>query len=293
MGLARRAARKLVPVVLTLGSGPSGFPRKLSGRRPKLPRQPRRGRVARARSRNFDAGSWPVGLLETTFRATAEASATAMANPRRRTRALRYFGAGGWPVGLPETIFRATAKASATASLALASVVLALGGGPTGFPKQVSERRKAGGSWTPTAMTNPRRRTRALRYVGAGGWPVGLPETIFRAKLPRQPRQTRAVARARSVILALGAGPSGFPKQVSERRKAGGSWRPPRHMRPEAYVATRAAQIIKGEDQASGRNGRFINQKRTSGQIPSFGLRMADFILSRIRSLSAARPSNF
>ena len=62
-------------------------------------------------------------------------------------------------------------------------------------------------------------------------------------------------------------------------------------MRPEAYVAT-AAQIIKG-DQASGRNGRFINQKRTNGQIFSFGLRMADFILSRIRSLSAARPSNF
>ena len=195
-----------------------------------------------------------MGLLETTFRATAEASATAMANPRRRTRALRYFGAGGWPVGLPETIFRATAKASATASLVLASVVLALGVGPTGFPKQVSERCKAGGSWTLTAMANPRRRTRALRYFGAGGWPVGLPETIFRAKLPRQPWQTRAVARARSVILALGAGPSGFPKQVSERRNAGGSWRPPRHMRPEAYVATRAAQIIKGEDQASGRN---------------------------------------
>ena len=60
-------------------------------------------------------------------------------------------------------------------------------------------------------------------------------------------------------------------------------------MRPEAYVATRAAQIFKGEGQASGRNGRFINQKRTNGQISSFGLRMADFILSRIRSLSAAR----
>ena len=124
LGLARRAARKLVPVVLTLGSGPSGFPRKLSGRRPKLPRQPRR------------------------------------------------------------TTFRATAEASATASLALASVVSALGVGPTGFPKQVSERCKAGGSWTPTAMANPRRRTRALRYFGAGGWPVGLPETIFRARLP-------------------------------------------------------------------------------------------------------------
>ena len=58
-------------------------------------------------------------------------------------------------------------------------------------------------------------------------------------------------------------------------------------MRPEAYVATRAAQIIK--DQASGRNCRFINQKRTNCQISSF----ADFILSRIRSLSAAKPSNF
>ena len=225
LGLARRAARKLVPVVLTLGSGPSGFPRNLSGRRPKLPRQPRRGRVARARSRNFDAGSWPVGLLETTFRATAEASATAMANPRRRTRALRYFGAGGWPVGLPETIFRATAKAS--------------------------ERCKAGGSWTPTAMANPRRRTRALRYFGrasrnnfpgdgrsfrdshgkpapshyfgAGGWPVGLPETIFRATAKASATASLALA---SVVLALGVGPTGFPKQVSERRKAGGSWTP-------------------------------------------------------------------
>ena len=139
-----------------------------------------------------------------------------MANPRRRTRALRYFGAGGWPVGLPETIFRATAKASATASLALASVVLALGAGPTGFPKQVSERCKAGildadshgkpapsharaplfrrwglarrasrnnlpGEASATAVANPRRRSRTLRYFGAGGWPVGLPETSFRA----------------------------------------------------------------------------------------------------------------
>ena len=207
MGLARRAARKLVPVVLTLGSGPSGFPRNLSGRRPKLPRQPRRGRVARARSRNFDAGSWPVGLLETTFRATAEASATAMANPRRRTRALRYFGAGGWPVGLPETIFRATAKASATASLALASVVLALGVGPTGFPKQVSERCKAGGSWTPTAMANPRRRTRALRYFGAGGWPVGpvgLPETSFRATQSGGILEAAAAYAARSLCRNTG-----------------------------------------------------------------------------------------
>ena len=108
-------------------------------------------RVARARFRNFGAGSWYVGLLETIFRATAEASATAMANPRRRSRALRCSGAGGWPVGLPETIFRATAKASATASLAFASVVFALGGGRTGFPKQVSERRKRRDLGTPVA----------------------------------------------------------------------------------------------------------------------------------------------
>ena len=32
-------------------------------------------------------------------------------------------------------------------------------------------------------------------------------------------------------------------------------------MRPEAYVATRA-RIIKGEDQGSGRNGRFINKDK-------------------------------
>ena len=196
------------------------------------------------------------------------------------------------------------------------SVILALGAGPSGFPKQFSGRRlkrlrqrssrslplfwrwgvarrasqnkfpndAKRGSWAPTAMANPRRRTRALRYFGAGVWPVGLPETIFRAKLPRQPWQTRAVARARSVILALGSGPSGFPKQcsgrsfrdshgkpapslahaplfwrwgagptgcpkqISERCKAGGSWRSLLHMRPKAYVATRPAQIIKGED---------------------------------------------
>ena len=156
LGLARRAARKLVPVCRAsqenfLGDGQSFRD------------------VARARSRNFDAGSWPVGLLETTFRATAEASATAMANPRRRTRALRYFGAGGWPVGLPETIFRATAKASATASLALASVVLALGAGRTGFPKQVSERRKAEGRAV-AAMAVLSTRSRSLN--SGCGWPI-------------------------------------------------------------------------------------------------------------------------
>ena len=169
-----------------------------------------------------------------------------MANPRRRSRALRYSGAGGWPVGLPETIFRATAKASATASLALASVVLALGAGRTGFPKQVSERRKAEG-WTasgrngclsnqkqiskfglrmadfilsrirslsavkpshfyqglaelqfyqgrPAAVAVLSRRVARARFrnFGAGSWPVGLLETVFRAMAnPR--RRSRAL----------------------------------------------------------------------------------------------------
>ena len=43
----------------------------------------------------------------------------------------------------------------------------------------------------------------------------------------------------------------------------------------------------------NGRNGRFINRKRPNGQMSRYRLRMLDFILSRIRSLSAARPSHF
>ena len=180
-----------------LGSGPLGCPK--------------------ARSRRFDAGVGPVGLPEKTFSATVEASATAWEGRVARAR-FRNFGAGSWPV--------ATAEASAT------------------------------------AMANPRRRSRVLRYSGAGGWPVGLPETIFRAT-------AKASCDSASVVLVLGAGRTGFPKQVSERRRAEGCWT------------------------ASGRNGRLINQKRTNGQTSKFGLRMADFILSRIRSLSAVKPSHF
>ena len=62
MGLARQAARKLVPVVLTLGSGPSGFPRKLSARRPKLPRPWQTRAVVRARSVIVALGAGPSGF---------------------------------------------------------------------------------------------------------------------------------------------------------------------------------------------------------------------------------------
>ena len=182
MGLARRAARKLVPVVLTLGSGPSGFPRNLSGRRPKLPRQPRRGRVARARSRNFDAGSWPVAGFSKQL-------------------------SGGRPK-LPRQPWQTRAVARAR------SVILALGAGPSGFPTQFSGRR-------PKLLRQPP--SRSLPSF----WRWGLARRASRNKFPsdakrgdlgrRQPWQTRAVARARSVISALGAGPSGFPKQSSGR----------------------------------------------------------------------------
>ena len=135
----------LAPVILTLGAGPSGFSKQLSGRRPKLPRQPWQTRaVARARS-----------------------------------------------------------------------VILALGAGPSGFPKQFSGRR-------PKLLRQPP--SRSLPSF----WRWGLARRASRNKFPsdakrgdlgrRQPWQTRAVARARSVISALGAGPSGFSKQLSGRR---------------------------------------------------------------------------
>ena len=299
------------------------------------------GRVARARFRNFGAGSWPVGLPETSFRATAEASATAMANPRRRSRALRYSGAGGWPVGLPETIFRATAKASA---LALASVVLALGAGRTGFPKQVSERRKAEGCWTasgrngrlinqkqiskfglrmadfilsrirslsavkpshfyqglaelqfyqgrPAAVAVLSRRVARARFrnFGAGSWPVGLLETIFRAILARAPLFQRSG-------LARRASRNNFPGDGQLLRQ------PPSRSLPLFWrwgVAGRASRNKFPSDESGGILERqwpqwpFYQPERTSGQIFKFGLGMADFILSRIRSLSAAKQSHF
>ena len=133
-----------------LGSGPSGCPK--------------------ARSRRFDAGVGPVELPEKTVWATA----------------VRDSLGGG-------------------ASLALASVILALGAGPSGFPDGRSFRDSHGkpapsharaplfwrwglahrasrnnfpGKASATAMANPRRRSRTLRYFGAGGL---LPETNFRA----------------------------------------------------------------------------------------------------------------
>ena len=79
-----------------------------------------------------------------------------------------------------------------------------------------------------------------------------LPETIFRV--------TAKASRARFRRFGAGGWPDGLPETSS--------WT------------------------ASGRNGCFINQKRTNCQIFKFGLWMADFILSRARSLSV-KPSHF
>ena len=306
---------------MTLGWGPSGFPRKLSRRRLTLPRQPGRGASLALASVILALGAGPLGFPKQLSGATAEASATAMANPRRRSRALRYSGARGWPVGLPERIFRVTAKASATASLALASVVLALGGvrAADGRFHIVPYKEFISGQAKPF-LSNPcriatlsRPASRSGRFakprrgaslalasviLALGAGPL-LPETTY-PKLPRQPWQTRAVARTRSVILALGW-PVGLPETIfraTAKASATASlalasvvlalgW--PDGLPETSFRAMKA----EGSWKASGRNGRFIYQTRTNCQISKFGLQIADFILSRIRSLSAAKPSHY
>ena len=118
-------------------------------------------------------------------------------------------------------------------------------------------------------MANPRRRSRALRYCGAGGWPVGLPETISgrRPKLPRQPWQTRAVVCARSVILALGAGPSGFPKQFSGRRPKHLRQRPSRSL-PSFYRSGVAGRASRNKFPSNAKQGDLGRRRGICGPKP-------------------------
>ena len=83
-----------------------------------------------------------------------------------------------------------------------------LGSGPSGCPKARSRRFDAGVG--PVGL--PEKTFSATVEASATAW-EGRVARARRLKLPRQPWQTRAVARARSVVLALGAGSSGFPKQ--------------------------------------------------------------------------------
>ena len=107
---------------------------------------------------------------------------------------------------------------------------------------------------------------------------MGFPKRFSgrRPKLAREPWQTRAVARARSVILALGlarlASRNSFPGDCQSCKAVAAVSRA--RARPVAAMAvllTRSGQIAR---------------------FDRFGLRMAD-ILPRIRILSTARPSHF
>ena len=270
LGLARRAARKLVPVVLTLGSGPSSFPRKFSRRRLKLPRQPGRGAslalasvilaLGACPSRNKFPGDgrsfrdsrgkpapslaralsfWRWGLARRASRkifpgdgqsfcdsfcrwgVAGRASRNNFPSDARRRDLGRPVAAmavlstrSGQMARSPDGRFQTVpykeaisgqakpflsracrfANLSRPASrsgrfvkprrgalLALASVILALGAGPL-LPETTF---RATAEASATAMANPRRRSHALRCSGAGGWSVGLPPTASLALFRR------------------------------------------------------------------------------------------------------------
>ena len=94
------------------------------------------------------------------------------------------------------------------------------------------------------------------------------------------------MARPLQVALPLGVAPSGPRWQIqnppglhvlsalSDRPAAAAALSRPASLND---VLATAARFIKAEDQASGRDGRFINQKRTNGQIPGFGARIVIF----------------
>ena len=132
-----------------------------------------------------------------------------------------------------------------------------------------------------------------------------------RPKLPRQPWQTRAVARARSVVLALGAGPSGFPKQFSRQpplRSLPSFWRwgvagrasrnerakrrdLGRPMAAMAVLSTRSGQVARSLNSGRDRFHTVPYKEVISGQAEPFfsrACRMAT--LSRPASRSGRLP---
>ena len=259
LGLARRAARKLVPVVLTLGSGPSSFPRKFSRQRLKLPRQPGRGASLALASVILALGACPLGF------------------PKQLS---------GRRPKLPRQPWQTRAVARAR------SVILALGAGPSGFPKQFSGQR-------PKLLRQPPSRSLPSfwRWGVAGRASRNkFPSDATRRDLGRrQPWQTRAVALFWRWGLARRASRNNFPGEASATAMAN----PRRRSRALRYfgvggLARRASRNKFPSDakrgdlggrcgicgpkpmsmlqhgprlsraRISGRNGRFINQH---GQI--------------------------
>ena len=112
---------------------------------------------------------------------------------------------------------------------------------------------------SPTSYALPRA---CFRRFGAGEWPDGLPETSFRAT------QILDICGFKSMSQHGRPRPSG-PSQGDGR----------------ASLWPFYQQWALEDPDCNGRN---INQKRLNGQICRFGLRMADFILSRTSSLTRA-----
>ena len=217
-----------------------------------------------------------------------------MANPRRRSRTLRNFGAGGWPVGLPETIFRSFCDNLPCARFRRF--------GAREWPDELSERSfratQSGGILDAAAAYAARslcRNTGGPDYQGRGPgqwpqWPFYQPEAD---KWPFHivPYKEFISGQAEPFLSRAGEANCRFIK-------AGQPQWPFYQSRWQFYQGWPAygrfinnGRFIKVEDQAamaalSIRSGKIDRSLR-------FGLRMADFILSRVRSLSAAKPSHF
>ena len=261
LGLARRAARKLVPVVLTLGSGPSGFPRKHSARRPKLPRQPWQARaVVRALSVIVALGAGPSGFPKQ-FRGDGRSFRDSHGKPAPSFARAPLF----WRWGLARRASRnnfpgdgqSICDSVPRARFRRFSAIAALGAGPSGFPKQFSGRR--------------------LKHLGSGrtgfpkqvserckAWDLGRRRGIRGPKPMSQhgPGLSRARTRAVAVLSTSG--------QMARILDSGCGWPIsycPDQGRPAYGRFINNGRFIKVEDQASGRNGRYITQKRANGRF--------------------------
>ena len=193
-----RAVARARSVISALGAGPSGFSKQLSGRRPKLPRQPWQTRAV--------ALFWRWGLARRASRNNFPGDGQSFCDSLPRAR-FRRFGAGGWPDGLHETSFRAMQSGGVLDADSHGKPAPSHARAPL-FLRWGLARRASGnnlpGEASATAMANPRRRSRMLRYFGAGGWPVGLPETSFRATQSGGILEAAAAYAARSLCRNTG-----------------------------------------------------------------------------------------
>ena len=318
-GRARRASREnflgdgaslaLASVILALEAGPSGFPKQLSGRRPKLPRQTRAvaralsvilalgagpscDRLPRARFRRFGAGGWlpesggildeghgqpapsharaplfwRLGLARRASRNNfpGEASATAMANPRRRSRTLRYFGAGGLARRASRNKFPSEAQIlKGEAAMAV-------------FSTSVQMARFLA---SPLAVLSKPASIHSGRVIKARPVAAMAVLSLRSGHVARSPISYCAVSPAQAVYQR--------PSRAIFRK----GWQSERQL----YQGPPAAVAVLSKPMPVSPRAAMAVLSIRSGQMAfvRFGLRMADFILPRVRSLSAAKPRQF